>query len=303
MSYNQTPQATINNVKVVPVVNQAMQAVVAGTITANGQSVVITDLRGIGAVTFQFSGTYSGFTGTFEVSVDNGTTWIAANSQNINSGAIGTTTGALSNANAAYNLSPLLGIAQVRVRATAFTSGTVNVIINPSTQFVQYQNIQVQGGVSVSAIVPGTGATNLGKAEDAVHASGDIGVAMWGVRNDGAAATLTSATGDYSAQAVDDHGVAFARNSPATAATPTSITAATTSTQIVAANTNRRSVVLYNNSTSDCYVKYGTAAANTSFTFYLPSMGTTTIGGDEWAGVIHAIWISANGNMMVTETT
>lgn len=40
------------------------------------------------------------------------------------------------------------------------------------------------GDVDVTSIVPGTGATNLGKAEDGAHTSGDTGVQMLGVRTD-----------------------------------------------------------------------------------------------------------------------
>lgn len=47
--------------------------------------------------------------------------------------------------------------------------------------------------VGVTSIIPGTGATNLGKAEDAAHTSGDTGVPAWGVRNDNGA-TLTRNT-------------------------------------------------------------------------------------------------------------
>lgn len=40
------------------------------------------------------------------------------------------------------------------------------------------------GDVDVLSVVPGTGATNLGKAEDAGHTSGDVGVMALGVRNE-----------------------------------------------------------------------------------------------------------------------
>lgn len=59
----------------------------------------------------------------------------------------------------------------------------------------------VSGSVSVSAVTPGTGATALGKAEDAVHASGDVGVMSLAVRND--ATTPLAANGDYIPLAVD----------------------------------------------------------------------------------------------------
>jgi len=52
------------------------------------------------------------------------------------------------------------------------------------------------GDVDVTSIVPGTGATNLGKAEDAVHSDGDTGVMALAVRNDDVAA-IGAADGDY----------------------------------------------------------------------------------------------------------
>lgn len=50
--------------------------------------------------------------------------------------------------------------------------------------------------VDVKAVVPGTAATNLGKAEDVAHTTGDTGVMMLAVRKDTAAA-LAGADGDY----------------------------------------------------------------------------------------------------------
>jgi hypothetical protein len=60
------------------------------------------------------------------------------------------------------------------------------------------------GDIDVTSIVPGTGATNLGKAEDAVHNSGDTGVFMLGVGN--VAQSTLAADGDYIAIAVDTKG-------------------------------------------------------------------------------------------------
>lgn len=58
---------------------------------------------------------------------------------------------------------------------------------------------------AVTSIIPGTGATNLGKAEDAPHTSGDVGVEMLAVRND-SNATLTNTNFDYSPISVDAAG-------------------------------------------------------------------------------------------------
>jgi hypothetical protein len=59
--------------------------------------------------------------------------------------------------------------------------------------------------VDVSHIFPGTAATSLGKAEDAVHASGDVGVMALAVRKDVAAA-LAGTDGDYIPLSTDSQG-------------------------------------------------------------------------------------------------
>ncbi len=58
--------------------------------------------------------------------------------------------------------------------------------------------------VDVTRIVPGTGATSLGKAEDAVATSGDTGVFVLAVRRD--TPTSSSAAGDYHEVQVDSLG-------------------------------------------------------------------------------------------------
>jgi hypothetical protein len=61
------------------------------------------------------------------------------------------------------------------------------------------------GDVDVASIVPGVAATSLGKAEDAVHGSGDTGVAVLAVRNDVLEA-LAGTDGDYSVLQVNKTG-------------------------------------------------------------------------------------------------
>jgi len=58
------------------------------------------------------------------------------------------------------------------------------------------------GDVDVLSVVPGTGATNLGKAEDSAHTTGDVGVMVLGVRNDTPNVALASADLEYSSIAV-----------------------------------------------------------------------------------------------------
>lgn len=63
---------------------------------------------------------------------------------------------------------------------------------------------------SDGTVVPGTGATNLGKGEDAAHTTGDVGVLHLGVRKDTGAQT-TSADADYTFPALDAYSAAFVR--------------------------------------------------------------------------------------------
>ncbi len=66
------------------------------------------------------------------------------------------------------------------------------------------------GDVDVTSIVPGTAATNLGKAEDAAHSSGDVGVMSLAVRND-ALAALAGADGEYAPFQVNAEGAVYVR--------------------------------------------------------------------------------------------
>jgi hypothetical protein len=62
--------------------------------------------------------------------------------------------------------------------------------------------------VQVTSQVPGVAATNLGKAEDAAHTSGDTGVMSLAVRND-AGGTLSGTDGDYSPLQVNSAGALY----------------------------------------------------------------------------------------------
>jgi len=62
----------------------------------------------------------------------------------------------------------------------------------------------VSAVTAVGTITPGTAATSLGKAEDAAHTSGDVGVFSLGVANE--AQSSLAADGDYIAQATDTKG-------------------------------------------------------------------------------------------------
>lgn len=69
------------------------------------------------------------------------------------------------------------------------------------------------GDIDVTSVIAGTGATNLGKAEDAAHTTGDTGVFALGVRND-TLADVTNATADYSQLSTDLKGRVMTAGAP-----------------------------------------------------------------------------------------
>lgn len=87
-----------------------------------------------------------------------------------------------------------------------------------------------------TSITPGTGATNLGKAEDAAAVSGDTIVAIGGVRND-TLADKTNTDGDYSIPSTDIKGRVITAGSPRGLKTnqQTTITSSTTETTVLTA--------------------------------------------------------------------
>lgn len=153
---------------------------------------------------------------------------------------------------------------------------------------------------AVTSTIPGVAATSLGKAEDAVHASGDTGVQMLGVRNDNAATSLTSATGDYSPVATDTNGAVFTRERPATTTAVTSVAASATSVTLLALNAARRGATIYNDSSALLYLKLGATASTTSFTVKMAAESYYEVP-TGYSGVIDALWASATGSARISE--
>ena len=108
------------------------------------------------------------------------------------------------------NVTPGTGKTVATDEVTDGTLGTVQV------QYVKLMDGTLDGttkaavganglAADVKAVVPGTAATSLGKAEDAAHSSGDTGVMLLAVRKDTAAA-LAGSDGDYAPLEVDANG-------------------------------------------------------------------------------------------------
>ena len=98
---------------------------------------------------------------------------------------------------------PLLPVAAVRNDTPGALSGTDGDYTPLQTDDGGNLRVEVTansgvdiGDVDVTSIVPGTGATNLGKAEDAAHSSADVGVAALGVVETTSGGT-SATDGDY----------------------------------------------------------------------------------------------------------
>ena len=160
-----------------------------------------------------------------EVSGDGGATW---DQVDLFLRSVGTPQIAIG-ANGVYTLTWCGGgITHARIRALTYTSGTATITLTASMfpmevadKFTQGEGgaiplnaVQIAGEgpgaatrfittdadgdlqIDVISIIPGSAATSLGKAEDAAHVSGDVGVEMLAVRTD-TPANRSGADGDY----------------------------------------------------------------------------------------------------------
>lgn len=90
------------------------------------------------------------------------------------------------------------------------TSGTVSCSLQVGQSEPWETTVVSGGGGAITSIVPGTGATNLGKAEDSAHASGDTGVAVLAKRTD-TPASSAGTDGDYATINQDSLGHLWSR--------------------------------------------------------------------------------------------
>lgn len=84
----------------------------------------------------------------------------------------------------------------------------------------------------------------------------------------------------------------------------TSVVSAATSTSILASNANRRMAIMVNDADKNAYVKLGTTASTTSFSYKLTPGQILELPTPVYTGAIDAIWDAGpTGSMRVTEIT
>jgi len=86
------------------------------------------------------------------------------------------------------------------------------------------------------------------------------------------------------------------------AATLTNVVASAASTQLLAANANRKQAIFYNDSDKTAYVKLGTTASSSSFSYFLTAGSHLELPKPIYTGRIDCIWAAGpTGNMRITE--
>lgn len=178
------------------------------------------------------------------------------------------------------------GATHVRVRVSAYTSGTATVRMAATALPGQAMLATVNGGKLHNFQIP---------------LLTDVGV-LGGLAN---AAEPVLTEGNQVLFSTDLAGrmrslVTFSR--PATS-TLTNVAASASSVTVLASSATRRGASFYNDSTAACYLKMGITASTSSFTVKILGGGFYEIPQPCYTGRLDAIWDSATGNMRVTELT
>ena len=88
-----------------------------------------------------------------------------------------------------------------------------------------------------------------------------------------------------------------------TGTTVAAVAVTTASTTLDAANASRRGIIIYNSDNKPLYVKLGTAATTTDYSFQIASGGYWEAPRPIYTGAITACWASGTGTVRVTEIT
>lgn len=93
------------------------------------------------------------------------------------------------------------------------------------------------------------------------------------------------------------------RHIKASTATLANVASSITSVTLLAANADRLGTVIENESTAVLYVKFGSTASATSYTYLVAANTRLDLrsASIEYTGIITGIWAAANGNARVTE--
>ena len=90
---------------------------------------------------------------------------------------------------------------------------------------------------------------------------------------------------------------------PCGTATLSNLAASATNVTLLEAKAKRVGVIVYNDSSSAMYIKYGSTASTTSFTYKILGTQTWEMPDPVYTGAIDCLWDSATGSARITEST
>jgi len=133
------------------------------------------------------------------------------------------------------------------------------------------------GDVDITSVVTGTGATNLGKAEDAAHTTGDVGVMALGVRASSPTERSAGPTdGDYEPFGTNEVGAVWVTVTPS--ANGGASTLNSTSSDGGTALTNSAQAIKASAGTLKGYYIYNPNSSAQFVQFYNTASGSVTVG-------------------------
>jgi len=251
------------------------QVIYGGTPTAN--SAVSASLQSWNSCVLQTSGTWSG-TLALEASIDGGVTWTKKSLH-----LAGTDIQAMSFTSNFFGGLNTTGYSNVRIRSTAAWTGTATV------RYIQSEDL--------NSVFIGNALRNADSSGN-IQPAADIASRKFFTAVTDGTNTATVKAASVTALGADTALVTQLRS--ASSGTITNVSSSVTSVQLIAANTARIGAVIFNDSTSVCFVKFGIAAGPTNFTYRLTTNAVLEI---PWSytGRIDGIWTTANGNARITE--
>jgi len=304
----------------------------AGTATA-GSAVLSGDLQGDSTAMFQVTGTYTGAL-SVQATVDN-TTWVTLSGVSVLTNQAGVQSATVTSAATGLYGLDVAGYRQIRVTGLAAMTGTAVVTIRSSNGagMVALDNslpagTAIIGALSanqstnvaqINAVTPlmgngasGTGALRVSIANDStgiIVANGPIAhdspvstgfPVNIGLVASNATPTAVSGDQDVVRAAGDRYGQLYVVPGRVATATLSNVSSSASSVTVLASSTSRSGVIIYNDSTAVLYLKYGTTASATSFTYRIGPGDTWEMPSPIFTGTLDGIWASANGNARVT---
>lgn len=187
---------------------------------------------------------------------------------------------------------PVTGtITAVTAISNALPAGTNNI---GDVDVLTLPNVTLAAGTNTNEMVGDV-------AEDAVLAGNPVRI---GGRASAATPTAMSADGDVVTPWADRNGALMTHPRPAATATLANVSGSASSVTLLALNTDRLGVILHNDSTAVLYLKYGSTASTTSYTYKIdPGVHWEMPDRVLYSGIITGIWSAANGSARTTELT